>query len=651
MAVRTSYPGVYIDEFAPAPPIQGVGTSTAAFAGPAARGEIDVPVKVTRWETFQRLFGDLPLPGRYLWYAVRGFFDNGGQVCYVTRVSNGACASAGIDNAAGEPVFQVRAAAPGTAGDAIAVRVQHTSLVSGAELYRPSAQGKVTGVRQITLNTAAESARFRVGDYVRFTGPKTDPRVQVVGIGGGVLRVDRDLVSAVNDAGTLTLADVVPGTTAIRIKAAGQLAEGALVPGSTLTVTQGTVTETVIAQEVRQEGRVQSGAWVYGVTLRQGVAHGLTLDPAAAAPGVSSREFTMTVGSAVYRDLALDPAHPRYYLPLVNGGPVVVRPADPAPADGFPAAGSTNLADGVDEDLSTLDAGDYLRALTALRPIDDVNLLAVPDAADLPDADTLAVQRRIVEDCELLMDRFGVLDPQARDLPPFGAGSAAGIDTQRRTLSSARGYAALYYPWIKVLAADGGPPVLVPPSGHVCGAIARVDNTAGVFKAPANVYLNGALDIQANGNLIDAEHGELNLMGINVIRVQQGGRPLLMGARTIADDLNWQYVSVRRLFLFLEESIQQGIGWAVFEPNNLELWQKLKRALNAFLHRQWQDGALFGATADDAFEVRIDEALNPPDEQRLGRLHIRIALRPTYPAEFVVVHIGIWDGGAEISEG
>jgi phage tail sheath protein FI len=277
--------------------------------------------------------------------------------------------------------------------------------------------------------------------------------------------------------------------------------------------------------------------------------------------------------------------------------------------------------------------------------------VAAPDATDLPAADTLAVQRRIVEDCELLMDRFGVLDPEARDLPPFGAGARAGIDTQRRTLNSARGYAALYYPWIKVVAVDGGPPVLIPPSGHICGAIARVDSTVGVFKAPANVYLNGALDIQANGNLIDVEHGELNLMGVNVIRVQQGGRPLLLGARTIADDLNWQYVSVRRLFLFLEESIQEGIRWAVFEPNNLELWQKLKRTLDAFLYRQWQDGALFGATADEASQVRIDEALNPPSEQRLGRLHIRIALRPTYPAEFVVVHIGIWDGGAEISEG
>lgn len=650
MAVRTSYPGVYIDEFAPAPPIQGVGTSTAAFAGPAARGEIDVPVKVTRWETFQQVFGELPLPGRYLWYAVRGFFENGGQICYVTRVSNGVRSSAEIGNAAGDPVFLVRAADPGTAGDAVTVVVAHTSLVAGAQLYRPSAQCAVTGVRQITLGTAAESARFRPGDWVRFTGTASDPRVQVVGTGGGVIRVDRDLVSAVGDAGTLTLADTVPGTRAVRVRTAAQLAEGALVPGTTVTLVQGAVTETAIVQAVRQEGEVEAGAWSYGVTFRQGLAQGFVLDPAGTA-SVDSQEFTVTVGATVYRDLALDPAHPRYYLPLVNGGPIVVRPVDPAPADGFPAAGSTTLTGGGDEDLSSLDAGDYLRALGALRPIDDVNLVAAPDATDLPPADTLAVQRRIVEDCELLMDRFGVLDPEARDLPPFGAGAAAGIDTQRRTLNSARGYAALYYPWIKVPAADGGPPVLVPPSGHVCGAIAKVDSTAGVFKAPANVYLNGALDIQSNGNLIDVEHGELNLMGVNVIRVLQGGRPLLMGARTIADDLNWQYVSVRRLFLFLEESIQEGIRWAVFEPNNLELWQKLKRALNAFLYQQWQDGALFGATADDAFQVRIDEALNPPGEQRLGRLHILIRLRPTYPAEFVVVRIGIWDGGAEISEG
>ncbi len=150
----------------------------------------------------------------------------------------------------------------------------------------------------------------------------------------------------------------------------------------------------------------------------------------------------------------------------------------------------------------------------------------------------------------------------------------------------------------------------------------------------------------------DIDQGQLNMQGINIIRVFQGGsRPLLYGARTTATDKNWQYVNIRRLFLFLEESIQEGIRWAVFEPNNLQLWQKLRRTITEFLTRAWRDGALFGETAEKAFYVRIDEALNPFSEQALGRLHIEIGVRPTYPAEFIIVRIGIWPGGSEVSEG
>ena len=126
---------------------------------------------------------------------------------------------------------------------------------------------------------------------------------------------------------------------------------------------------------------------------------------------------------------------------------------------------------------------------------------------------------------------------------------------------------------------------------------------------------------------------------------------MLWGARTTATDTNWQYVNIRRLFLYLEESIQEGIRWAVFEPNNTELWQKLKRTLGDFLTRTWRDGALFGNKASEAFYVRIDDAINPFSEQQLGRLHIEIGVRPSYPAEFIIVRIGIWDGGSEVTEG
>ena len=125
---------------------------------------------------------------------------------------------------------------------------------------------------------------------------------------------------------------------------------------------------------------------------------------------------------------------------------------------------------------------------------------------------------------------------------------------------------------------------------------------------------------------------------------------MLWGARTTATDRNWQYVNVRRLFLYLEESIQEGIRWAVFEPNNLQLWQKLKRTITEFLARVWRDGGLFGATQEEAFYVRIDETLNPFSEQALGRLNIEIGVRPAYPAEFIIVRIGIWPGGSEATE-
>ena len=125
---------------------------------------------------------------------------------------------------------------------------------------------------------------------------------------------------------------------------------------------------------------------------------------------------------------------------------------------------------------------------------------------------------------------------------------------------------------------------------------------------------------------------------------------MLWGARTTATDRNWQYVNIRRLFLFLEESIQEGIRWAVFEPNNLGLWQKLRRSIRDFLTQQWRNGALFGEEPDDAFYVRIDEVLNPFSEQALGRLHIEIGVRPSYPAEFIIVRIGIWQGGSEVTE-
>ena len=171
MAVQVSYPGVYIEEFAPGAPIQGVGTSTAAFIGIAARGLLKDPVKITSWDTFRTLYGEQPVPGFYLWFAVRGFFENGGQVCYIVRASNGAYGSLTIKTRTGaKNLFIVSAREPGALAIKVAVDDQHLLDKAKTSVYRPT--GKLTkaasaAAKQIVMS-AADAALF----YVEYWGAK-----------------------------------------------------------------------------------------------------------------------------------------------------------------------------------------------------------------------------------------------------------------------------------------------------------------------------------------------------------------------------------------------------------------------------------------------------------------------------------------------
>ena len=677
MAVQVSYPGVYIDEFAPGAPIQGVGTNTAAFVGLAAMGPIALPTKVTTWEQFTAAFGAAPAPGSYLWYAVRGFFRNGGQVCYVVRASNGSYQAMTLNDrtaAPGRPIIDLVARQPGALG--ITASVADAPLLTNVAIYRPgatlaapgAAQGatSVTLVAEGTITDAQVANRFKPGDEVSFsTG--TDRRV-VSSVSGATVRFTLPLGTALAAGAKMQLANTAAGARTIRLRpaGAGPLPAGQLVAGTILTVTQGANSDTQIVDgvtaEVLTEG-AQGGLapLTYRVTLRAGLAIQLDLDPAGATPPTASSNevnLTITLGAVTvtYDRLSMDPAHPRYLIDIVDNDPAgllnatLIQPPPPnSVAMAIPAAAGAQpmspAQPGSNEDLSAITALNLTDAIDTLQAIDDVNFIAVPDRPTQSGQLMLTVQQALISHCELMADRFAILDSDP-GAPLFGAGS---LEEQRRGLDSTRGYAALYGPWLTTIPADSGPPIFVPPSGHVAGIFARSDATRGVHKAPANEIVNDALGVERRISLI--EQGQLNLQGINIVQVfQDGGRPVLWGARTTATDLNWQYVNIRRLFLFLEESIQDGIRWAVFEPNNLSLWQQLKRTLTDFLTREWRDGALFGAKPEEAFYVRIDDVLNPFSEQQLGRLHIEIGVRPSYPAEFIIVRIGIWDGGSTASE-
>jgi phage tail sheath protein FI len=283
-------------------------------------------------------------------------------------------------------------------------------------------------------------------------------------------------------------------------------------------------------------------------------------------------------------------------------------------------------------------------ALGQLTRVPEVNLVCAPGLVDS------AAQETVLAHCEDMGNRFGVLDG-AQDGTPLDA--AGPLRTQRGGLLSKSGYGALYWPWIVVddpVAAAGTPPVVaVPPSGHMAGIMARSDGQVGVHKAPANEVVRGARDLGYTLN--DTEQGVLNHLNINAIRRFPGSPPVVWGARTLTDGTPWRYVNVRRLVSYVEASILEGVRWAVFEPNTPALWKALERVISEFLTRVWQAGALFGLTAKQAFYVKIDEELNPEPVRTLGEVVVEIGLAPVRPAEYVIVRLGLWDGGSQVTEG
>jgi hypothetical protein len=278
-----------------------------------------------------------------------------------------------------------------------------------------------------------------------------------------------------------------------------------------------------------------------------------------------------------------------------------------------------------------------------LEAQDDVTMVVVPDLMTVPPGATLdlnmvkAVQMAMIAHCERLGDRVAILDPPPNMMPQeinTWRMSTAGYDSS---------YAALYYPWITVQDPILNRPINIPPSGHMAGVWARNDNTRGVHKAPANEVVLGAVGLAFG--VTKGEQDTLNPIGVNCIRAFPGRGIRVWGARTLTSNPSWRYINVRRLFNFVEKSIENGTQWVVFEPNDMVLWARVRRDVGAFLTTVWSSGALFGASPDQAFYVKCDAELNPPETRDLGQLIIEIGMSPVKPAEFVIFRISQWAGG------
>lgn len=379
---------------------------------------------------------------------------------------------------------------------------------------------------------------------------------------------------------------------------------------------------------------------------------------------VSTVEFDLMVNfdgtDESFRDLSMDEDHSRYIEKVITeetsrlirvedvratGGQGLPKISVPAEGGVWKLAGGN---DGIptDDELNTTYEGKDSpepadrKGLYTLKNVDDINIVAIPGIT------TQHLQNKLIIHCETTMkDRFAVLDSEEK----------ADLDRiqKQRNLHDSK-YAALYYPWVRVFDPLSKKRTNVPPSGYMCGIYARSDTERGVHKAPANEIVRGALGLEEFDGvkrvITKGQQDILNPKGVNCIRAFRGRGIRVWGARTISSDSLWKYINVRRLFIFLEESIEEGTQWVVFEPNDEKLWARVRQTITQFLTRVWRDGALMGTTPGEAFFVRCDRTTMTQDDIDNGRLIVLIGVAPVKPAEFVIFRIAQWAGGSAATE-
>jgi uncharacterized protein len=354
----------------------------------------------------------------------------------------------------------------------------------------------------------------------------------------------------------------------------------------------------------------------------------------------------------IYDNLSVRPSSNSYYKNMVAGVSNLVRVYDDfldkneaelqKPASTTTLKQLENATGSIGEiDLTTdiegvdsvfLDNAKFVKTgLAGIKEIEDISLVCVPDADKI-------ISDRIIGFCEDKKDRFAILSTQQDDASKIEA-----IEAPKDSK-----YAAIYFPWIYVYDPLTKSKKAIPPSGHIAGIYARVDVERGVHKAPDNEVVRGIMSLQVNVD--KGKQDILNPKGINVIRSFPGRGNLVCGARTISKDPMWKYINVRRLFIFVEKSVERSTQWAVFEPNNERLWSIVKTSLTQFLTTVWKSGALMGTLPEEAFFVRVDRTTMTQDDIDNGRLIVVVGIAPTKPAEFVIFRFAQTQAGVKITE-
>jgi phage tail sheath protein FI len=654
-------PGVFIEEpSSGSRPITPVSTSTAAFIGVAPKGPVNKATLVTSPGEFEKIFGTpyrvTATDSHYLGYAVPHFFQQGGGSCYVVRVAHytdindattlqATPASELFDGtapngAAVVGVLRVSAISPGVWGRALTAAVLPSSRFS----VRLNADITAGANTQIAV---AETDQVQVGSLL-WVVEEVSARVQSVA--GGVVTFATPMTTSlgVNFAGNINtnIAVFGPGMTYVgRTNQGGAIAVTAGTPPVGISISPATKLDgsNVGAGDVLTFAITEARIVVQSLSAAPGAT--IVQFPSQTLPGflanrgrVYSREFMIQVrqGSVVletHENLSLVNSelgnHVNVRLATARGASQLIVATDESGTnDGVFLDAATKPLTGGNDGLTNLNDADFTGSellktgLHALTPVRDASILAIPNASE-------TVAKAAIAYCDKRGDLFLIIERPRN--------SADTIQAYRQKLGSK--YAAIYHPWIQMDDPFTGQKLLVPPSGAVAGVYSFTDARRGVHKAPAG--LDTGKVVVANGIetiVTKPQYDVLYPDSINAtLKLRDGIH--VWGSRTISPDPEWRQINVRRLFIFLEKSIENGTQWVTFEPNHPTLWKSIERNISAFLRIQWLEGKLVGNTEKDAFFVRCNAETNPPEVVAAGQVVTIIGAAPSRPAEFVIFRI------------
>ena len=564
-----------------ASPMQGVSTSTAGFVGLAERGPVvGQPQLVTSFADYRRMFGGYLSEAacgtaRFLPYAVEQFFLNGGSRAYIMRAVPADAKAGSVVTG----VLKVTAANPGAWAENMRVTVSASS----------KAKTQVLAVNGADL-TLKNADGFQIGDVVElFDGAKT---------AYATVKSVLDKVITLDAPCTINVADTKVGTAKY-------------------------IRTCEITLAVRLDDMVE-------------VYENLSLKPEALnyAPVKTAKSDLIRVEVLPAAAKAPAPA-PAKDEKKDEKAPAPAPTASIVPYELCGGTGSEmvlTLTGGSDGSVQKLTADTYLgkddgpgkrTALQAFQENSSVSIMAIPGVT-MPE-----VQSALIAFCENKKSCFAILDI------PMELTKTNDVANFRDMYDST--YAAMYHPWLQMYDAGAKRPAYFPPSGAMAGIYARSDNERGVYKAPANEVVRGCTGLSCSYN--NGEQDILNPVGVNLIRAFPGRGIRVWGARTISSNGLWKYVNVRRLFIYVEESIKASTNWVVFEPNSETLWSRVTRTIETFLATCWRDGALAGSSPDQAFFVECGPTTMTQDDIDNGRLICQIGIAPVKPAEFVIFRI------------